>query len=197
MIQQKLTDETTLSEQCIQGVGVVQVNLELKSVENIDRINILDVLKPQQEDESVEEISAVDNFETISTYVEPNASQQANLPILNQEDNTYKLKKFSKDCGVKEATISPSCSAPSTKGQSFQKTSPKVPATSNENITRWVVDTYFRKEQERMKIPLGILIPLKHLIMLFMFHIIYNRSIPLVTQQCATLVFLGYSSIPA
>ncbi|EFX72505.1 hypothetical protein DAPPUDRAFT_326201 [Daphnia pulex] len=44
-----LTDETTLSEQCIQGEKLVQVNLELKSVQNIDRINIIDVLKPQQD----------------------------------------------------------------------------------------------------------------------------------------------------
>jgi len=45
-----LAEETTLSEQCIQGEGAVQVNLELKSVQNVDRINILDVLKPQDED---------------------------------------------------------------------------------------------------------------------------------------------------
>ncbi len=29
------------------------------------------------------------------------------------------------------------------------------PSTSNENITRWVMDSAFRKEQERLKIPFG------------------------------------------
>ena len=28
-------------------------------------------------------------------------------------------------------------------------------ATSNENITRWVMDSAFRKEQDRLKIPIG------------------------------------------
>jgi hypothetical protein len=30
-----------------------------------------------------------------------------------------------------------------------------MPTPQNENITRWVMDGNFRKEQERLKIPLG------------------------------------------
>jgi len=35
-----------LVEQCVQGEGLVQVNVELKSAGGIKKINIVDVLKP-------------------------------------------------------------------------------------------------------------------------------------------------------
>ncbi len=35
-----------LVEQCVQGEGLVQINVELKSEGGIKKINIVDVLKP-------------------------------------------------------------------------------------------------------------------------------------------------------
>ncbi len=49
---QKLADDTTLVEQCVQGEGNVQVNVEIKpgpTTEDRGRINIVDVLKPNDD----------------------------------------------------------------------------------------------------------------------------------------------------
>ena len=35
-----------LVEQCVQGEGLVQINVELKSEAGLKKINIIDVLKP-------------------------------------------------------------------------------------------------------------------------------------------------------
>lgn len=135
------------------------MNLELKSVDNVDRINILDVLKPQQEDGLAEEFvpaPAADSLGTISSYAELEDMQQPALPSLNQQDSSSEQSKFEKKQTVHKApTLNPSCSASPVKVQGVQKPALKMPATQNENITRWVVDANFRKEQERMKIPLG------------------------------------------
>lgn len=47
---QLLPENTTLVEQCVQGEGLVQINVEIKSEgANVKKINIIDVLKPSEE----------------------------------------------------------------------------------------------------------------------------------------------------
>lgn len=43
----QLENHKTLVEQCIRGEGVVQVNIQIRTAER--KINILDVLKPDEE----------------------------------------------------------------------------------------------------------------------------------------------------
>ena len=95
-------DETmTLVEHTVQGEGLVQINLEIKSENGRGKINILDVLKPANDEPSEEERSE-DEAEAEAEPAEP--------PPLPNEGG--------KDC-----------------------------------VTRWVVCTQFRKEQERLNIP--------------------------------------------
>ncbi|KAH3701574.1 GA-binding protein alpha chain-like [Dreissena polymorpha] len=96
-----LDTRKSLVDQCVQGEGMVQINLEVKSQPDMKpKINILDILKPAEEVES----NSVDQSPTQTT----GASSTAKVV---------------------------------------------VPAEEQENITRWIVDQHFRKEQERLKIP--------------------------------------------
>ncbi|CAH1118565.1 unnamed protein product [Phaedon cochleariae] len=96
---QILEDHKNLVDQCVQGEGLVQVNVQVQT--NVKRINIIDVLKPAEdyvhiEDMDQEEISEKENIEETP--------------------------------------------APATEAK------PK-------NIVQWQVDTNYKKEQERLKIP--------------------------------------------
>lgn len=149
----QLDDETKLSEQCIQGEGLVQVNLELKSVQNIDRINIIDVLKPQVEEMAVDEDHHSKPDEDLLTKETPVLDQDSNL---DQPDNTkYQPTNYPHNVEIQGMpTATTSLSLPIRTSES-NKLSYKLPSAQNENITRWVMDGNFRKEQERLKIPLG------------------------------------------
>ncbi|WAR04666.1 GABPA-like protein [Mya arenaria] len=94
-----LDTRKSLVDQCVQGEGMVQINLEVKSQPGMKpKINILDILKPAEE-------------------VEPAVEQQ---------------------------------SPTQTSGPSGTKV---VSSDESENITRWIVDQHFRRDQERLKIP--------------------------------------------
>lgn len=149
----QLSDETTLSEQCIQGEGLVQVNLELKAVNNADRINIIDVLKPQLGDVAndqqihsgnVEEPVGVD-VPVIDSTLEQNSVAFAEPEIVAYQGN-------SSNVGVQTPLVAVPTGAPI---KAFNRVTRKLPSPQNENITRWVMDGNFRKEQERLKIPFG------------------------------------------
>ncbi len=157
----QLSDETTLSEQCIQGEGIVQVNLELKSIQNIDRINIVDVLKPQLDDEvTLDEVVTENNEEPMEENKVPAADQ-----VLEEVCSASTVLET--ECHVSNSVpnngipVIPAPMAASLGTQIHMKTlnasrvSCKLPTSQNENITRWVMDGNFRKEQERLKIPLG------------------------------------------
>lgn len=45
-----MEDHKNLVDQCVQGEGRVQINVELKNDERGKRINIVDVLKPTEEE---------------------------------------------------------------------------------------------------------------------------------------------------
>lgn len=92
---QMLEGHKNLVDQCVQGEGLVQVNVQIKTDGNIKKINIVDVLKPAEE------------------YVEI-AEGQYESPIQKQTYQAPELKH---------------------------------------NVIRWIVDSHFKKEQERLKIP--------------------------------------------
>jgi len=53
----QLDASKNLTSQCVQGCGLVQVNVEIKTVINgLPRINITDVLKPADDDEEEEDV---------------------------------------------------------------------------------------------------------------------------------------------
>lgn len=158
----QLTDETTLSEQCIQGEGLVQVNVELKSVQNVDRINIIDVLKPQQDeettlDEQVTMENTKDQEESDTTQVSAVTEDVTSIAL----DTDYQASHFpSLNTGMQATTtigaqhLVASPLAVPIKQPYGNRMSCKMPTNHSENITRWVMDGNFRKEQERLKIPL-------------------------------------------
>jgi GA-binding protein transcription factor alpha len=45
----QLEGHKNLVDQCVQGEGLVQVNVQIKTDGNIKKINIVDVLKPAEE----------------------------------------------------------------------------------------------------------------------------------------------------
>lgn len=103
---QSLEPHRTLVEQCVQGEGLVQVNVQIQT--HVRRINIVDVLKPADEytrgegEEEDEEEQVRENEETQVTVQEDDQQQQQQ---------------------------------------------------QQQNVIRWVVDSAFRREQERLKIP--------------------------------------------
>lgn len=92
---QMLEAHKNLVDQCVQGEGLVQVNVQIKTDGNIKKINIVDVLKPAEE------------------YVEI-ADEQYDTTVQKQ---TYQAPE------------------------------------SKHNVVRWIVDSHFKKDQERLKIP--------------------------------------------
>ncbi|KAL5019764.1 hypothetical protein ScPMuIL_002656 [Solemya velum] len=99
-----LDTDKNLVEQCVQGEGMVQINLEVKSQPGTGqkpKINIVDILKPADEVEGqiVEQVA--------EPAPEPAAPTKVVIPLPEE----------------------------------------------SENVTRWIVDQNFRREQERLKIP--------------------------------------------
>lgn len=145
-----------MSEQCVQGEGLVQVNLELKLVHNKDRINIIDVLKPQAEEVVVDEQVVIENSN--ETEVSDAATAEEPRAISNNGARTETTSQAVNSFQCKGVSVVPSVASSftaSTKIPYTNKFACKLPASHNENITRWVMDNNFRKEQERLKIPLG------------------------------------------
>ncbi|ESO83336.1 hypothetical protein LOTGIDRAFT_222728 [Lottia gigantea] len=111
-----LDQDRSLVDQCVQGEGMVQINLEVKSQPGVNpKINIVDILKTADEvDEAIEEVPPVPSTPTLS-----------HIPAL-----------------------------PSSTPGTPNNTKVVIPLPEeNENVTRWIVDQNFRKEQERLKIP--------------------------------------------
>ncbi|XP_069684888.1 DNA-binding protein Ets97D-like isoform X2 [Periplaneta americana] len=92
---QMLEGHKNLVDQCVQGEGRVQVNVQIKTDGDIKKINIVDVLKPAEDYGELQEDAC---------YEAPVAKQTA-------------------------------------------------PAVEKHNVIRWVVDSHFKKEQQRLKIP--------------------------------------------
>uniref|UniRef100_A0A0B7B8S2 ETS domain-containing protein n=1 Tax=Arion vulgaris TaxID=1028688 RepID=A0A0B7B8S2_9EUPU len=98
----ELDGNKSLVDQCVQGEGMIQVNLEVKSQPGVTpKINILDILKTA-EDEIEEKYVA-------GQVAQSNSDHDAKVVDTTPEDS--------------------------------------------ENVTRWIIDQGFRREQTRLKIP--------------------------------------------
>lgn len=138
--------------------------MELKSVQNVDRINIIDVLKPQQDEETtLDEQVTMENTkyqeESDTTQVSAVTEDVTSIAL----DTDYQASHFpSLNTGMQATTtigaqhLVASPLAVPIKQPYGNRMSCKMPTNNSENITRWVMDGNFRKEQERLKIPLGI-----------------------------------------
>nr|CAH7744677.1 unnamed protein product [Callosobruchus chinensis] len=96
---QMLDDHMNLVDQCVQGEGIVQINVQVQT--NLKRINIIDVLKP-----------AEDYVHTEDTETDP-SSEKEDSPSDELNNDVEKPK----------------------------------------SIVQWQVDSGFKKDQERLKIP--------------------------------------------
>ncbi|KAF7267387.1 DNA-binding protein Ets97D isoform X2 [Rhynchophorus ferrugineus] len=97
---QILEDHKNLVDQCVQGEGLVQVNVQVKP--NFKKLNILDVLKPA--------------------------------------DDYVHMEETNNSTGTEEEQIVEEVDDPAPEG--------------TKNIVQWQVDLQYKKEQERLKIPL-------------------------------------------
>ncbi|XP_074026819.1 DNA-binding protein Ets97D isoform X2 [Leptinotarsa decemlineata] len=100
---QILEDNKNLVEQCVQGEGLVQVNVQVQT--NLKRINIIDVLKPAEDYVHIED-------------VDTKKSSDSDVP---KQPHATENSKNSKQKNV---------------------------------VVQWQVDDNYKKEQERLKIPL-------------------------------------------
>jgi len=166
-----LNEESTLSEQCVQGEGSVQVNLEFKTVQDRDRINIIDVLKPMEEVVESEVPMTINETDTDLK----NFSVADDNQFQDTDNKDFHITNSSTNIVFNDSTafkhIYPNSNSTKTDRKlhvpstSMTKNLPtivrgvqlkdKPQTTSNENITKWVMDSNFRKEQERLKMPLG------------------------------------------
>ena len=109
----QLDTRKSLVDQCVQGEGMVQINLEIKSQPGMDdhsvrpKINIVDILKPADE-------------------LDPPAIETEPPPPVVQVQTPQKKAQTKVVIPLPE---------------------------ESENVTRWIVDQNFRREQERLKIP--------------------------------------------
>lgn len=99
---QELNANKNLVDQCVQGDGLVQVNVEIINKDGVRKINIVDVLKPAEE-------------------------------ILTVSPNTVQQELIGEPPVVRKVVL-PETEEP-------------------ENVTRWIVSSEFKKEQEKHKIP--------------------------------------------
>lgn len=99
---QELNSSKNLVDQCVQGEGLVQVNVEIINKDGVKKINIVDVLKP------AEEILTV-------------AATVAQQDLIGEPPVVRKV-------------VLPENDEP-------------------ENVTRWIVSSEFKKEQEKHRIP--------------------------------------------
>lgn len=138
---------------------MVQVNLELKSVDNTDRINILDVLKPPAEETSL----STDTLEDVhhdsqsalqeSVVQETESVNECESSVKEEPQEKVKVNGSQYAGAVSETEVSASCSI-STTVLPIKMLNGNPRQTASENITRWVMDSSFRKDQDRLKIPL-------------------------------------------
>ncbi|XP_076457817.1 GA-binding protein alpha chain-like isoform X2 [Babylonia areolata] len=104
----QLNSDKSLVEQCVQGEGMVQVNLEVKSQPGVKpKINIVDILKTTEDFDSqaVQEQVLEEPLQAIPAAAP--ATTKLMVPVPEETDN----------------------------------------------VTRWVIDQNFRRDQDRLKIP--------------------------------------------
>ena len=148
-----MSEESTLSEQCVQGEGVVQVNLEMKLVQNEYRINITDVIKPLEASNEEQCLlgSEIDPFGSKDFEV---IESETGL-IFNENEVIASNDRLLADTNSGKKILKPQSTAVTNAASADLQLEEKMQVTTNENITRWVMDCNFKNQQEKLKIPAG------------------------------------------
>ncbi|CAH1981524.1 unnamed protein product [Acanthoscelides obtectus] len=85
---QMLEDHMNLVDQCVQGEGIVQINVQVQT--NLKRINIIDVLKPAEDYVHTEDTETDNNSEKDDDQSESNNSEKRKAIVQWQVDSGYK-----------------------------------------------------------------------------------------------------------
>lgn len=150
--QQRLPEQTSLVDQCSQGEGLVQVDVEIKDEGFLRKINIVDVLQPSEE--AIEEYHR--NKESIRTQTQL-AESPPRKRRKRKSTSHGTLTDTDTDTGLASPPPPPFKSPPQTSAGAGAD-SRAAPASSSssapgETVTRWVACSIFRREQERLNIP--------------------------------------------
>uniref|UniRef100_A0A1B0AHK4 ETS domain-containing protein n=1 Tax=Glossina pallidipes TaxID=7398 RepID=A0A1B0AHK4_GLOPL len=144
---QELEPHKNLVDQCVKGEGLVQINVEIKYI--VKRINILDVLKPTEDALGKLFIKTCDNGFRFSSFLNLGAAALA-------EQENCKTNSSSDDKQSKRNEYSQSFQGAEEKSPSKKfKSGHEIASTSKKEkpYLNWVLDSKFRKEQARLKIP--------------------------------------------
>jgi GA-binding protein transcription factor alpha len=162
-----LESHKNLVDQCVQGEGLVQINVQVQTSKR--RINIADVLKPTDdvlesyEKEKANEAakSAVQSITEEVAKEKENKIQEPEKPTtpITPSKNTTK-GDLEAACAV--ASLIFSCPPAEEETPIVNQLEPMVEDeedydenydTTNENVVKWVCDVEFKKDQLRMNIP--------------------------------------------
>jgi len=155
---QPLHAESTLVDQCIQGEGPVQINVQIKEEFNdqgkkVRKINIVDVLKPSDDIVAAAQIEGALAESGSPESSNRTTSHTASMPPLRS------LSESSEGGFLSSPEMKPKITTGSTvkskkKPSAAPKSTTVTPnANKEETVTRWIVCSAFRKEQEKLNIP--------------------------------------------
>ena len=145
-------------DQCIQGEGPVQINVQIKEEFNdqgkkVRKINIVDVLKPSDDIVAAAQIEGALAESGSPESSNRTTSHTASMPPLRS------LSESSEGGFLSSPEMKPKITTGSTvkskkKPSAAPKSTTVTPnANKEETVTRWIVCSAFRKEQEKLNIP--------------------------------------------
>ena len=130
---QMLTDEMSLADQCIQSEGLVQIKMMVAN----GKINIMGTIN-------------LACYKRIQSHILMILFTDVLKP---EEDLVTEVGETKRGGKRQHSSVDPDATSPK-KIKKEKSTSHKVEKSSSaETVTRWVVSTEFRKEQERLKFP--------------------------------------------
>lgn len=156
----QLEPHKNLVDQCVKGEGLVQINAQVRT--EIRRINIVDVLKPTDEalaelsaerknniDESNKKPAVVDGILPESTGTS-NDSTNVNEPLpADSITNDTHVPDTDLDKTLMPENVS---EIPEPQQQSTPALTPIVSKTADEPATKWIIDTNFKRDLDRLRI---------------------------------------------
>ena len=149
-------------DQCIQGEGPVQINVQIKEEVNdngkkVKKINIVDVLKPSDDVVAAAQLEGA--LTASASSPEPagrGSTHPINIPPSRSLSESSEGGFLSSSPESKPRSTPPSTTSKPSKRKtaSTQKNSSTTSSNNKEEtVTRWIVCSAFRKEQERLNIP--------------------------------------------
>ncbi|XP_055371616.1 DNA-binding protein Ets97D [Condylostylus longicornis] len=126
---QMLEPHKNLVDQCVKGEGLVQVNVQIQTINQ--RINIVDVLKPTED--ALAEIDSCSEIQR-KTFEEKNEELKSCEKECVKTEMNKTVKNIKEDGKL---DVQP----------------PNKKAKKEGPVVNWILDTKYKKEQNRLKIP--------------------------------------------